>query len=97
MDRLSEDVRKLMSIMEYSMTTDDIFFHVMNRIARKIPKIQRLRQDEEVPGQFNKEVAEMLVLVSMLRDIGGVNDITLSDKVMELIKEANETYGRFRR
>ncbi|MBU0530852.1 MAG: hypothetical protein KKC05_04215 [Nanoarchaeota archaeon] len=96
MDLLSDDIRRLMGIMRSSMTTDDIFFHVMNQIARKIPKLQRLRQDEYIPGQFNEEVAEMAILVAMLRDIGGVSDFVLSNKIVKIIEDANKTYGKYR-
>ncbi|MFH1977861.1 MAG: hypothetical protein ABIJ92_00865 [Candidatus Aenigmatarchaeota archaeon] len=96
MDRLSDDVRKLMNIMETSMTTDDIFFHATNQIARQLPRLQRLRQAEERPGQFNEEVAEMAILVAMLRDIGGVPDFMISDKMSELINEANSNHRRNR-
>jgi len=94
MNTLNEDFRNLMDLMRSSMTTDDMFFHAMNQIARQLPKIQRLRQDEEVPGQLKKEIAEVSILASIMREIGNVNDGIISEKVQKIIQELKENNGR---
>ncbi|MDO8623447.1 MAG: hypothetical protein Q7R52_04325 [archaeon] len=59
----------------YNLKTDKaIFDHLLKQIERHIGKLNKLKDNEDIPGRFKREIADMYLLSLGLIELEKVDD-----------------------
>ena len=88
---MNEEIEKIIEEIQsnyrenYGLVEEnEIFYYLLEQIGRHIGKLARLRDKEDLPGRFKREVADMHLLVLGLLKLENVDD--------EVIKASADYY-----
>jgi len=90
---VEDDVKNIMESFEKKMDKNQEFYHVLDQIGKHIIKLTRLKENEDRPGHFKEEVADMYLLGKILLELENVNDAELKAASKHFLEKVKSIYG----
>ncbi|MEA3429975.1 MAG: hypothetical protein U9R08_01745 [Nanoarchaeota archaeon] len=93
MKDVNEDVQEILKLYGNSMNDKKKFYHILEQIGKHIIKLTKLKENEDRPGHFNEEVADMYILAKALFELEKIDDNTLDSASKHFVEKIKEIYG----
>lgn len=71
----------------------EIFAHLLQQIAIHTVKLARLREHEDMPGRFKREVADMYLFALGLIKLEEVDNLTIKESAEYYLNKVRKIYG----
>lgn len=88
-----EEVDEILRILGKEMDHREKFYHILEQLGKHIIKLTRLKENEDRPGHFKEEVADVLILAESLYKLEKVDDKTLKAASKHFLEKIKEIYG----
>lgn len=93
MDDVNKSVHEILEIFDNSMDDKEKFYHLLEQISKHIIKLTKLKENEDRPGHFQEEVADMYLLARTLLELEDIDKKTLDSASKHFIEKIKEIYG----
>lgn len=93
MEKINKNIQEILKLYSNSMDDNKKFYHILEQIGKHIIKLTQLKENEDRPGHFNEEVADMYLLSKALFELEKIDDKTLEFSSNHFLKKIQEIYG----
>jgi len=88
-----KEIRKILEYYSSEMDENQRFFHILGEIGKHIEKLKILKENEDKPGHFNEEIADMYILGKLLLENEKISNAELENSLKHFLKKIREIYG----
>ena len=93
MESINQNTQEILTLFGNSMNDKEKFYHLLEQIGRHIIKLTKLKENEDKPGHFNEEVADMYLLSKALFELENIDDKTLISASNHFLEKVKDIYG----
>ena len=92
--KINKNTQEILRLYGNSMDNKKKFYHLLEQIGEHIIKLTELKENEDKPGHFNEEVADMYLLAKALLELEKIDDKTLDSASEHFLEKIKEIYGK---
>ncbi|HBG82035.1 TPA: hypothetical protein DDW69_04350 [candidate division CPR2 bacterium] len=93
MDKIKQDVSEILELYGSHHDEKGKFYHVLEEIGKHLIKLTRLKENEDRPGHFKEEVADIYLLTLSLLELEGIDNKVLLKASDHFLEKVKEIYG----
>ncbi|MBW2967704.1 hypothetical protein KY362_04405 [Candidatus Woesearchaeota archaeon] len=87
-----DKIKEILEVYGNQMDDEQKFQHIMKQIDKHIPKITNLKANEDRPGHFKEEVADIHILTSALVELEKVDKDTMDAALEHFLDTIKKIY-----
>lgn len=92
LDKIDIGSKKILEIFSRKLDDKQKFYHVLEQIGKHIIKLTKLKENEDRPGHFEEEVADMYILAAVLMKLEEVDEEVLNNALEHFITKVDQIY-----
>jgi hypothetical protein len=89
---MDHSLKQILEVFDRRLGKDEQFYHILDQIGKHIIKLTRLKENEDRPGHFAEEVADMYILGALLMQLEQVDADTLDSCYTHFFNTVDRIY-----
>lgn len=89
-----KNIEEIVRILSGSMSEKDVFYNNLDQVGKHLIKLTRLKENEDRPGHFREEVADLYILSKILMKTERIDPEILRKASEHFLEKIREIYQK---
>lgn len=94
MDKIENNTSEILELFSNKFDKNEKFYHLLEQISKHTIKLAKLKENEDKPGHFNEEVADIYLLTHALLRLEHIEKQTVLESSDNFLSKIKEIYSQ---